>query len=380
MPRVILIALIFVAIVNLINYVVDPHDLNHKFNISGFNEIKPKVTNFIIDHKISRIVELKPKTIIVGNSRVFWGFDPLSHTFNRENKPIYNSSTFSNSIMEINDLVKYINNFSKLDTVYVGVDLFLFNSYSQYHMKNVNRHFIYNDIEMLKSSFETILNSFPYNDYNFYGNGNEFYKKNITLYKLGGYHNAFKQIEFGTVNNRKYRPNPYQKYSFQNDKKTSTLEIYRDLVDFCFKNKINLKVFINPVHARHMEIIYQTGLIDYQFNMINSIYKITNSVSNGSFKVYNFFLYNEVTMETPQLLSQMEETNFWYESSHYKPNVGDIIIQKINGDGASNNFSVLLNENNSQVTYLRNNFFINREKFIKNNWNDYKEIVDLFNR
>jgi hypothetical protein len=83
------ISLIFLTTIASINYLVNPFSIINTDRIKGLNEIKPQSSHRIGTFKKYQPVYFQPKTILVGNSRVEMGLDPKHDSF-KKLQPVYN--------------------------------------------------------------------------------------------------------------------------------------------------------------------------------------------------------------------------------------------------------------------------------------------------
>lgn len=109
----------------------------------------------------------------------------------------------------------------------------------------------------------------------------------------------------------KYRKDPkFDKPTvFRGDRVEKTLEEIREIVDFCKSNNINLIIFINPHHYK----TYLNSNLKQFFYFKKELAKITD--------YYDFSGLNTVTTDN----------YYFYETSHYRTIVGDMILKKIFG-------------------------------------------------
>lgn len=91
-----------------------------------------------------------------------------------------------------------------------------------------------------------------------------------------------------------------------------TLNEIEQISELCYKNDINLIIIINPLHK--MAYI-KNNLKEYQ-EIKNEIFKIKNC------KIYDFSELNEITLDN----------YYWYETSHFRPIVGEMMLKKIYQD------------------------------------------------
>lgn len=99
-----------------------------KVTIPGLNDIKPELYDRQRDIKVFDIAYIKPKTILLGSSRVLWGLDPKNPNL-QEYQPVYNAGILGPPIYEVDEYFKHaLINQPKLKRVILALDFYSFNS------------------------------------------------------------------------------------------------------------------------------------------------------------------------------------------------------------------------------------------------------------
>ena len=105
-----------------------------------------------------------------------------------------------------------------------------------------------------------------------------------------------------------------------------TIEDIREIVELCKKNKIELIIFINPMH--HLTLRASIKEKSY-FEFLRRLAEITD--------FYNFSCFNEITLSNENYI----------DTSHYRAEIGDMIINVIcNGAPVKNSFGKKINNGN----------------------------------
>ncbi len=94
---------------------------------------------------------------------------------------------------------------------------------------------------------------------------------------------------------------------FRGNRVKETLNEIKEIVDFCKLNKISLIIFINPHHY----LTYMNSNLDQFFYFKSELAKITD--------YYDFSGLNSITTDN----------YFFYETSHYRTIVGDMMLKRI---------------------------------------------------
>ena len=89
---------------------------------------------------------------------------------------------------------------------------------------------------------------------------------------------------------------------------SSTIESIKKIIDVSRRNNIELVFFVNPIYVE----TYKKAVSEGFFTFLDECFKITD--------LYDFSGVNEITSTT---------TNY-YENSHYRPIVGNLILEEMN--------------------------------------------------
>jgi len=319
----ILISFIFVIVglVILVNYIVDPYGLYDT------NFIKNKPKRFV-QMRLLKLIELrkqKPVSIVIGTSRADVAIDPEHEYFI---KPSYNLSNGALSVYEAKYYIK--------EAIKLGVKNILF----------VADWRMFNDAMEMTYDFETYFNN--YNIYKFLLNyktlQDSFFtvkNKNIKglylknglidethlnyIYKSGGHLAVMKRDEkvyYKTLSNNNF-------YKYTN---IDSFNDFRDILEMCYKNNINLDIIFGPSHIRQWEAFayyknYETFL-KWKKDIVLNVEKIAKEQYKNPFRIIDFSVYHELTAE--QVPSNPEDKmKYHWEGSHYKKSLGNIVLDII---------------------------------------------------
>jgi hypothetical protein len=114
----------------------------------------------------------------------------------------------------------------------------------------------------------------------------------------------------------------------------TSFDYVRQIVGFCLENAIDLRIFLTPTHARNLEISRVTGewpaIEEGKRKLARLISEnATNDPRGSSLVALDFADYSSVTTESlPSPDSRKEMDNYW-ESSHFKEQVGDLVLDRL---------------------------------------------------
>ena len=136
------------------------------------------------------------------------------------------------------------------------------------------------------------------------------------------------------------------------NKQKQSFNTFQKILIFCKKNNIDLQLFISPVHAKKLQLFYQIGLWDnFEYWKKEMLFIIKKNTPQYS--LWDFTGYNEITTESfPSIGDTKTQMKWYWESSHYKKETGDLILNKMLNDQAQSditntfNFGVQLTSSN----------------------------------
>ena len=108
-----------------------------------------------------------------------------------------------------------------------------------------------------------------------------------------------------------------------------------DILEDCYINNVSLDIAISPLHVRLLEAIdYRVGLEYVWYKWKKDIVAINENTAarfgKKPFRIIDFGIYNEITMqELPK--SPDENSPYYWEASHYKARLGDMMLDFLAG-------------------------------------------------
>lgn len=157
----------------------------------------------------------------------------------------------------------------------------------------------------------------------------------------------------------KYNSNIYQ------DTKKDSFEDFRKILELCYKNSIKLDIIFGPSHIRQWEAYdyYQDIETWYKWkkDVVLFVAKIADEQEKTPYRIMDFSVYHELTAETVPT-NPKEKMKYHWEASHYKKELGDIVLDRLLDISPYKDFGVELNIQNidNHIQNLRED----RVKFI----------------
>ena len=348
------ITLIFFVLA-FINFIVDPKGYFNVFLLTGFNKIKYSADGGRIEKSI-RLKSGNYNTLVAGTSRVQVGIDPNYPALKHHN--VYNLGLSGTNLYELEKVLNYAIKYQNIKLLIWGLDFLTFSTQrktagdfeSSYFKNEKNIEWIFdyliNTYNLLRS-LKVIFYNYK-NKSDVFSNERGFFdKSNMNV----NHRELFTSIltENFLVNNETYAGFQYGKDRLQSFK--------RVLKKYSSKN-IKIILFISPVHARQLEALNALNLFDdfedWKRDVVYSVEDINEQAENR-IVLWDFSGYNSITME--RIPDRKEEQMRWYwESSHYKKEVGNLIVERIlkgqSAESVPDDFGVMINPHNIEQHLL----------------------------
>jgi len=345
---------VFSALVVLFNLIINPYAIfqNHYIPISA----KPAALVQMRLYKAYEVERFQPKTIILGTSRAGVGFDPNHAYF--KHKPAYNLALDGANIYEILKYLEHANQHNHLQEVLLSLDIMSFNV----HMPNkpdfdekrlTKQASLLFDKQLISSlysisatqdSLKTLLKRFD--------------KTLPTMTELGQTTEdaliTYKNVHRGHYNTSKYSESTYTNEVYHplaiENENNSTFARFAELLRYCHDNHIKLTMIIPPHHARHYLLLDSLGYWEtyeewkrklvYYNEQIASFYHVS------AFSLWDFTAFNQFTTEyVPEKDNNDYDMSWFWESSHFKKELGNVILNEV-GTAQASTFGVLLTSTN----------------------------------
>ena len=284
---------------------LDPFNVFHVMNIRD-NGVEPN-QNYV-KMKYILVNPEKFNAFMFGSSRV-----GAIHTDKIHGERVYNM-TYSVGLPSehLNNMKTFLANNIIPSKIYIGVDDISSTERKEAHVNQPLRcpyedlhddviHFcsLYVFSSAAAESINTIINYSP----------SEANKKNVAryLYKYGWWCDYGMKTNFDWSRVR-FVPSfeSRSSSSINTNKKliNEVLNYIKEIADLCRENNIKLVIFTNPMHY----ITYMNSLDNNYLNFLEGLADITD--------FYNFSSLNDITLDN----------NNYFETSHYKPETGDLLI------------------------------------------------------
>lgn len=309
--------------------------LPFSITITGLNDIKPKLYEYQRYVKIFDMAKQKPKTVLLGSSRILWGIDPKHSALQqRHYMPVYNGGILGPPMYEIRKYFDHaLASQPHLKRVILGIDFYAFNQAfdgrsflqesdfgkSEKQLLKMHSDLIYD----VKSIFLTLKDSLFRNQCKSLREDGRLTPAPLEareVYKDFFVFTSKKTEKKVTVPGVavKQSPTPRMKNILYESFKLSKVDMdaYRYIVDTCKKRNIELYVFITPPynrsgHGSELDAYHQFGIWKDYINFLRQLAFIH--------PYWNFISWNEVTTNQDNYI----------DGSHFIFSVGDMILKKM---------------------------------------------------
>lgn len=357
-------ALLTALVLGSVSLLVDPYGLYGFMQRTGFNQQKEGVRSKIRFVKSLELPLRRPRTLIMGSSRVHDAMNP-EHPLLQEYAPVYNLGVDMNRIHETLLLLRHATENSDIKRVVIGLDFFMFNSLvtknPDFDESLVGRQVSVSDYLVptvfsavaVQDAWATIQTSRRQSQRReFLPNG----FRPQAFYSLKNYPAAHYYTNWVFLTPRP-QSTIYYSNIVLND---AVFADFNSLLELCEQRGIDVHLYINPAHA-HLdgEGIHAVG----KWELFEAWKRrIAFLAAQHRVPLWDFSGYNSVTTEKVE--SPMK---FYWDSSHFTELVSDWIIKRMFHEdaGVPEDFGVLLTPGNieSHLESIR----LDREKYVAGN-------------
>ncbi len=335
MNKLLILSIIFVITAISFNWLINPYGIFHSPEIEGINKKKPEFSTHLRLAKARAVYEQKPEAVILGTSRSEFGFDP-NHPGWKSNL-VYNLALSGCNMYEALRYFQYVHSIKPQKQVILAVEFFMFNIFQKNKPDFKESNFTRNQLLTLASidtffaSLKTVFKQHTEEEYLHNGQHHWTFNAN-NIREQGGHRRAFRATEKGYMKDTWFQGRQ-KLYKFTN-RKESTLNYFRTLLDIAYRDNVDLRILISPSHARLWEALDSVGLWkkfeQWKREMVQINEQQANKYGKTPFPLWDFSGYNTFTTEeVPPLDDKKTQMKWYWESSHYKKELGDYVLDRV---------------------------------------------------
>ncbi|MDA8382468.1 MAG: hypothetical protein M0037_05280 [Betaproteobacteria bacterium] len=350
-----------VGAVALINATVDPYGLYRFVTLTGFNRIKPEAENSARLVKAYALEHMRPRALIVGNSRVEVGLDPRAPAWPTQDRPVYNLGLpGTGPYIELRYLQDALA-VHRPKLVVLGVDFmdFLVNPDAKASFPPPRGHYErrllvnYNgtpnrarylqqaqdtaatlfSLNALTASAKTLVAQWQAYPANMTRRGFNPMADYAGFVHASGHYPLFLQRD--TENMKDYVNGP-KGLTLGRTGTSPAFEALWQMIELCRVHHIKLVLIIYPYHAHLLETFKATGLWP-QFEAWKK--RVVDMValdarmhpSQQAFALWDFSGYNRLTDEAIPPEGSTRPMRWYWESGHFKKALGNLMLDRIFG-------------------------------------------------
>lgn len=368
---VLLSILIFLSLIGFCNYIIDPYDIYNFLKIQNWNDKKPQINGKTRLHKTQKIFSNQYDCIFLGSSRIEAAFDFTENSsIFSYCKNYYNSGLSYPNILEIFYLVEMVSKYQKKPKLFIGLDFLQFNAKNIKFIKDINyykkpffiRYASLISYSILKDSLKTLK-----------AKEDSFYKDNGAWKILENYLDKFPKDTnpylLFLITEKSFYNNFYKDFSFNNES-ISSFHYFEKILDLSYTNFDEVYFFINPFHIRLLELLdNKIGYDQFEYwktKLVEINIKKSKEWNKETYKIYDFSGFNSINTE---YVDRKHQSKYFYDSSHIRPEFGEIIIKKIlENQNLIPNFGVELNQGNIQS-------YLEEQRKLRNKWKEENKAI-----
>jgi hypothetical protein len=367
------VCMLLMLVVCIVNIAVDPYGMYALLDIVTFNHAKQESGTHARLYTAGAIRRRAPAVLMLGTSRSGRGISMDHPGWKGTPAERYNASLVGANMYEIERYFEHAHRTRPLTQVVIGLDFFAFNVYRR-NQADFNDSLLleargsspwWHELEILKLdlSLDTLYSSWRTVRCNatactspFLADGRE----NPELLELavrdgGGQHNSFRaSAEAGLT--RLHFPAPYAAFALA-EPNQDHLRHLATIIEIARRDGVDLRFFISPTHAVQCEVLRVAGLwTDFEQWKQQLVALVEQDAKRHPgepvLPLWDFSGYNSITTEAVPAAKDSSARMQWYwESSHYRKELGDRVLDRVLGYQAPSrtiptDFGIRLNPEN----------------------------------
>ena len=385
-------------LIGVFNWWVDPYDIYHPSEYKPNNRVW--MSKQLRLAKAYRVRNLRPEGIVMGSSRSQLGIDP-DHPGWDNVHPRYNLALPGANLYENYRYFQHSLALNPPKQLLIGIDFIDFNIFSKLSddfnesYMVVSREGKFQD-HYLTNLMVTLLSSSAIKSSQkkmFYrGEGTHFSNGTGFSEEVDSQSIDMRSIMMWSATkfvSRLLMPPPAHRFCLDDETRAnSSFQYLRQILETAKESKIDVRLFIQPIHVYLLEVLKVLGLMEdyekWQYRLIDLVEDVDKKYpKNKKFSLWDFSGYNSVTMdEVPPAEEPKRPMDWYYDIAHFKKSLGDMIQDRIfnyndAGRVVPEDFGMQINSKNIDLyqSVQRNK----RMKYMLVNQKDIKELVGRVN-
>jgi hypothetical protein len=335
----------------------DPYRFYGIRPVPGLNALKPRIYQQASMAKTRQLERIKPKTLLLGNSRIEIGLDPQSARWPNGYAPIFNAGFAGRNLFSARYMLREAIAVSQPNTILVSLDFQDFDESetppdTPFYINADERRLlvdrrgnpnpdrtqqIWRDwasatltMDAFYDSVMTLLDQNPTTTATMTPYGfNPLHEYRVFVAR-SGYYQLFAQRNAVNEGIYQYRPKP----DFADTTQFENFRHLEDIMNVAGDHGISVILFIPPYHSDYLELFHRLRLWESFENWKRALVRVIARRNSKSIRLYDFADYNELTTErVPPPGDTHSEMRWYWEAGHYKSALGDELLDTMFGSG-----------------------------------------------
>jgi len=348
------IAAALVCAVLAVNLRLDPFGLAAPAAASAVDGVAEGARPGAFWRKALSVREAKPRTVILGTSRAEFGLDPRHPGFTAQFQPVLNLALGALSIEQIRLLLIHADTGSPLSTAIIGLDMESFldsgrpdfdpaslEGNPESEPESLARLRIGLSREAFAANFAHIFEPQPASEARADAIGRrEWRLTDEVLRSWEGQRGLIWTAEYDNFHGRLPLLFPQGRSALNwgaDRKRVAAMASFRELLHYANTHGIEVRMFVSPVHARYLEWYRRVGwwvLYESWKRALVETIEIETQFAPGraNFALWDFGGFHSISTEPVPQLGDLRTRMRWYrDTSHYAPEVGDMVLDRVLG-------------------------------------------------
>lgn len=345
----------------LFNWVVDPYAIFQTIEIPGFNAAKPRMRRNLRTVKAFAVRRLRPEGLILGSSRAEIGLSPTHPGWALGDGVVYNLAVPGGGPREAFRLYQHAQHMHPVRRVVYGADFFTFNVHYRAIEGQLDegalavaddgtvrsRWFLLREgllpavfsLKATQTAFDTVRKQDDTHAARYTPLGCSLGNRLGRRLQRNGYEVMFRDIG-NTFRDTLYRPRgpkvPFALTGSDGAGGPVPMDYFRRCVRQAHADHVDFHVVMQPMHAHLCEVIAGIDLWpvfeDWKRALVQILEEEGARAGAPPFPLWDFTGYNAITTEAvPAAADEPAEMWGYWDPSHHRVNVGDLVLNRVLG-------------------------------------------------
>lgn len=338
---------VFMAI-GLISYALDPFGMFRAFGLRTDYLLGERIWEDPRKVKDLSLDQLDPNTLITGNSRVLKGFNVYDPMLEQQLGNTHNLGLNGANFDEMDHYTRLAMRGQPPRTLIIGLDIGQFtearkqDNFEIINFKYLQRIYIVDLIARFSyalwspqaiKAWESVIRQ----PHSLTMRGTPNFDKDLQYLMTFGYRKVTLSAEHNVA--KRLRMIDWNSY----ERRIRLMDAL--IADACLQGTV-IKLFISPVHVRHLILLNEMELTEKSFQWKRTLTEIVgrHQVSGCDVALLDFGRITTYTTEPfPEMDNQAYRMQWYWDSGHYKPALGVLVLQRLfHEPGASTEFGFAL--------------------------------------